>query len=113
MAAETRVIDISVTELEQLVERQVKKVLDARLPKADPKYFTVRDLEKILGVSTIWIYQMIKAGRLDSRRIKGTRTIRFIQEDIDNFLKVNPGYKPGKIRRRNQGDLDPILAGAE
>jgi len=112
MAPETRVIDISVTELQQLVEQTVQHVLDARLPKADPKYFTVRDLEKILGISTVWIYKLLKEGRLDSRRIKGTRKIRFIQEDIDNFLKVNPGYKPGEIRRRNQNGPD-VTSGAE
>jgi excisionase family DNA binding protein len=101
MVPGTRVIDISVTELEQLVETTVQRVLDARLPKEDPKYFVVRDLEKLLGCSKPWIYKLIKNGSLNYRRIKGTRKIRFTQEDIDSFFKVNPGYKAGKILRKN------------
>lgn len=102
MAPETRIIDISVTQLTEIMEQTVKRVLDARLPKADPKYFTVQDLAKSLGCTKVWIYKLIKEGHLDSRRIKGTRKMRFTQEDIDNFFKINPGYKPGKIRRKNQ-----------
>jgi excisionase family DNA binding protein len=106
----TRVIDISVTELSKLIEQGVTRVLDARLPKADPKYYTVQDVAKILTCSKVWLYKLINEGHIDYKRMKGTRKIRFTQEDIDNFFKVNPGYKPGKIRRKNQ-ESSPISSG--
>ena len=100
MESNTRLIDITAIDLELIVEKTVKKVLDARLPKPDPKYFTVMDLQKIIGCSRPTIYKLKNEGKLPYRRIKGTRKIRFIQEDIDNFLLQNPGF--GKRKDGNE-----------
>lgn len=88
-----RLIDVSTTELEQLIEKSVHRVLDSRLPKPDPKYFSVSELSHILGCSRLTLYKLKDQGKLPYRRLAGTRKIRFIQEDIDNFLLSNPGFK--------------------
>jgi len=95
----TRLIDISTDQLRELMEATVNRVLDARLPKTDPKYFTVKDLVTILGLSKETIWRLTREGFLPYKSLKGTiRKIRFTQEDIDNFLKANPAYKEKKLR---------------
>lgn len=87
-----RVVDIWTLELEQLIEKSVNKVLDARLPKAPEKFYSVLELSKILAISRVSIYRMINQEKLSYRRVNGLKRLRFTQTDIDNFLLKNPGF---------------------
>lgn len=48
------------------------------------KLLTVEDLANKLQVSTMWIYQKVKEGKIPCIRLD--RTIRFDPEEIDKFL---------------------------
>jgi excisionase family DNA binding protein len=97
----TRLIDISTDELEIILESSIQKILDKRLPKPDLKYYTVKELEKLLECSRVTIYKLTKEGKLSYRRISTTRKIRFTQEDIDSFMQLNPGFVERRARKRN------------
>jgi excisionase family DNA binding protein len=88
-----RLIDIMTTELNQLIEAAVGRVLDQRLPKPPVKYYTVSEVSKILNTSRVTLYRLKNEGKLPFSRIAGTRKIRLTQIDIDNFLLKNPGFQ--------------------
>ena len=88
-----RLIDVSTTELDRIIEAAVGRVLDARLPKQPIKYYTVTEASKILDTSRVTLYRLKNEGKLSFRRLTGTRKIRFTQDDIDSFLLKNPGFQ--------------------
>jgi excisionase family DNA binding protein len=98
MDKQTKIVIITLSDLQEIIEQSVQRVLDTRLPKTNPKYYSVRDVSKLLKCSTPYIYNLIKKGHLTSRKIPGSSKIRFIQEDIDNFFKVYPNYTTKRIR---------------
>jgi len=90
---EIRIIDLTSNDLEKIIEDKLNNFFGPWMPKPEPKYFTVRELEKLIGCSRPTIYKLKNEGRLSYRRINGTHKIRFTQEDIDNFLNLNPGFR--------------------
>ena len=91
-ATDKRLIDVMTIELSQLIEDAVGRVLDARLPKQPPKYYTVTEVSKMLDISRVTLYRLKNEGKLPYRRMAGTNKIRLIQEDIDLFILKNPGF---------------------
>jgi len=88
----TRLIDVTIQDLEKSIEKMVTRVLDARIPR-EIKYYTVAELAKILDCSKLTIYKLKDEQRISYRRMNGRKSIRFTQADIDEFMKKNPGFR--------------------
>lgn len=53
----------------------------------ETKLLNVVELAKLLNVSSMWVYEKVKAGKIPCIRLG--RTIRFVPEDIDSFISSN------------------------
>jgi excisionase family DNA binding protein len=65
----------------------------------DPKWYTIKEAAKYLSIGEPTLYRWMRDGKITVRKI-GDST-RFLQEDLDAFVKVIPSDKNlGELRRR-------------
>ena len=88
----TRLIDLTLKDIERSIEKMVTRVLDARIPK-QIKYYTVAELAIILDCSKLTVYKLKNEEKITYHRFNGRKSIRFTQDDIDEFMKKNPGFR--------------------
>lgn len=50
------------------------------------EYLTMRDLEKLLGVTRITVYDWIRKGKFPQGMRVTKKTVRWTRSDVDNFL---------------------------
>ena len=93
-----QITNLEVTELQELIENSVKKVLEQTASKqpTDPVLLTRNQVCKLLGISLVTLTEWIKQGKIPALRI-GSR-IRFKQNDVLNSLHEIKSLKYRRAR---------------
>ena len=59
----------------------------------EKRFLSVKETSEFLGISTVTIHRMIKAGEIPSYKIRGSRV--FDKEEVINWVKAHKDIKKG------------------
>ncbi len=55
-------------------------------------FYTVSELAQVLKISEVWLYRMVREGKIPSVRIAG-KTLRFKESEINDWIERGRGQR--------------------
>lgn len=65
--------------------------------EASCQWITVEQVEHKLRITRSTIYRWRRLGVLKGYRLKGTRSVYFLESEVDDFLRQNPITEKGRL----------------
>ena len=88
-------VQMTVAELESLIERVVDRVLERRLPPPAPDYLTLAEVRKKLSCSRSTVQRMVATGRLPRVQLGDTSRVLIPRSAVE-ALMVSTTTQRGK-----------------